>query len=149
MVNIYKMGIIRHYLLPNSTSLKPKYQRLYLPPQLCVGIYQPFRYWQGVTQGKFLSKIWIQSFPCFRLVAKKKKDKRTQLCLNYRKSWVLLLRRTNGFMPFPRIFALSEIQTVSFGIWTRVVDSISYDDNLDAKYVPISIRFVYTIRHKN
>ena len=34
-----------------------------------------------------------------------------------------------GFVPFPRILVLSEMPSVSSSIWTRVVVSISYDDN--------------------
>ena len=34
-----------------------------------------------------------------------------------------------GFIPFPRVLVLCEIQSVSSGIWTRVAVSISYDDN--------------------
>ena len=34
-----------------------------------------------------------------------------------------------GFIPFPRVLVFCEIQSVSTRIWTRVVMSISYDDN--------------------
>ena len=34
-----------------------------------------------------------------------------------------------GFIPFPRVLVLCEIQPVSSKIWTRVAVSISYDDN--------------------
>ena len=34
-----------------------------------------------------------------------------------------------GFIPFPRVLVLCEMQSVSSRIWTRVVVSISYDDN--------------------
>ena len=34
-----------------------------------------------------------------------------------------------GFIPFPRVLVLCEMQSVSFMIWTRVAVSISYDDN--------------------
>ena len=37
--------------------------------------------------------------------------------------------RIIGFIPFPRVLVLCEMQSVSFRIWTRVVVSISYDDN--------------------
>ena len=33
------------------------------------------------------------------------------------------------FIPFPRVLVLCEMQSVSSRIWTRVVVSISYDDN--------------------
>ena len=34
-----------------------------------------------------------------------------------------------GFIPFPRILVLCEMQSVSSRIWTRVAMSMSYDDN--------------------
>ena len=34
-----------------------------------------------------------------------------------------------GFIPFPRVLALYEIQTASSRIWTQVAGSIFYDDN--------------------
>ena len=37
--------------------------------------------------------------------------------------------RIIGFIPFPRVLALCEMQSVSSTIWTRVAVSISYDDN--------------------
>ena len=37
--------------------------------------------------------------------------------------------RIIGFIPFPRVLVLCEMQSVSSRIWTRVVVSISYDDN--------------------
>ena len=36
--------------------------------------------------------------------------------------------RAIGFIPFPRVLALCEMQSVSSRIWTRVAVSISYDD---------------------
>ena len=37
--------------------------------------------------------------------------------------------RKIGFIPFPRLLVLCEMQSFSSRIWTRVVVSISYDDN--------------------
>ena len=37
--------------------------------------------------------------------------------------------RIIGFIPFPRALVLCEMESVSSGIWTRVAESISYDDN--------------------
>ena len=37
--------------------------------------------------------------------------------------------RIIGFLPFPRVLVLSEMQSVSSRIWSRVAVSISYDDN--------------------
>ena len=36
--------------------------------------------------------------------------------------------RIIGYMPFPRVLALCEMQTSLFRIWTQVAVSISYDD---------------------
>ena len=37
--------------------------------------------------------------------------------------------RIIGFIPFPRVLVLCEVQSVSSRIWTHVAVSISYDDN--------------------
>ena len=37
--------------------------------------------------------------------------------------------RIIGFIPFPRVLVLCEMQSVTSRIWTRVAVSISYDDN--------------------
>ena len=37
--------------------------------------------------------------------------------------------RIIGFIPFPRVLVLCEMQSVSSRIWTRVAMSISYDDS--------------------
>ena len=37
--------------------------------------------------------------------------------------------RTFGFIPFPRVLVLCEMQSVSSRIWTRIAVSISYDDD--------------------
>ena len=37
--------------------------------------------------------------------------------------------RIIGFVPFPRVLVLCEMQSVLSRIWTRVAVSISYDDN--------------------
>ena len=37
--------------------------------------------------------------------------------------------RIIGFIPFPRVLVLCEMQSASSRIWTRVTMSISYDDN--------------------
>ena len=37
--------------------------------------------------------------------------------------------RIIGFIPFPRVFVLCEMQSVWSRIWTRVIVSLSYDDN--------------------
>ena len=37
--------------------------------------------------------------------------------------------RIIGFIPFPRVLALCEMQTPSPRVWTRITNSISYNDN--------------------
>ena len=37
--------------------------------------------------------------------------------------------RIIGFIPFPRVLVLCEMQSASFRIWTRIAVSIYYDDN--------------------
>ena len=37
--------------------------------------------------------------------------------------------RIIGFIPFPRVLVLCEMQSVSSRIWTRIVEFNSYDDN--------------------
>ena len=46
-------------------------------------------------------------------------------------SYYLLIAgwRIIGFIPFPRVLMLCDMQSVSSRIWTRVAVSISYDDN--------------------
>ena len=49
--------------------------------------------------------------------------------------------RIIGFIPFPRVLVLCEMQSVSSRIWTRVAVFISYDDN---HYTPGTSRSWYT-----
>ena len=37
--------------------------------------------------------------------------------------------RIIGFIPFPRVLTLCEMQATSFRIWTRVTESLSYNGN--------------------
>ena len=37
--------------------------------------------------------------------------------------------RISGFIPFPRVLVLCDMQSISSRIWTRVAVSISYNDN--------------------
>ena len=37
--------------------------------------------------------------------------------------------KVRGFIPFPSILALCEMQAAPFKIWTQVTVSLSYDDN--------------------
>ena len=80
---------------------------------------------QDMTHGQFLSEqVWIQSFPSPRLVASPRLKK--PVCPT-----ILPIAggRIIGFIPFPRVLVLCEMQSVSSRIWTRVAVSISYDDN--------------------
>ena len=44
--------------------------------------------------------------------------------------------RIIGFIPFPRVLVLWEMQSVSSRTWTRVAVSISYDDNTITSQAP-------------
>ena len=48
-------------------------------------------------------------------------------CLSY--NLPIARGRIIGFIPFPRVLMLCEMQSASSRIWTRVAVSISYDDN--------------------
>ena len=53
--------------------------------------------------------------------------------------------RIIGFIPFPRVLVLCEMQLVSARIWTRVAVSISYDDN---HYTTGTSRFLILTNHR-
>ena len=53
--------------------------------------------------------------------------KAEELCLSY--YLPIAGGRIIGFIPFPRVLVLCEMQSVSSRIWTLVAMSISYDDN--------------------
>ena len=97
---------------------------------VCVCVFtQPLHYKQDVTQGQFLSGvklIWIQSDPSPRLVPV------SMLKVSLSCYVPTDRRRKDGFLPFRRTLAKSERRTVTSRIWTRVVDSISYDHNHSA-----------------
>ena len=50
-----------------------------------------------------------------------------------------------GFIPFPRVLALYEMQSVSSRIWTCVAVSISYDDNHYTTGSSLNIVHLYLI----
>ena len=54
-----------------------------------------------------------------------KRSLRTHSALLFTHSW----NENIGFIPFPRVLVLCEMQSISSRIWTRVTVSISYDDN--------------------
>ena len=78
---------------------------------------------QDMTQGQFLSGVWTQSFPS-RLVALTKAEEPSMPDYLPIAGWRII-----GFIPFPRVLVLCEMQSVSSRIWTCVAVSISYDDN--------------------
>ena len=43
--------------------------------------------------------------------------------------------RVVGFIPFPRVLALCEMQTVLSRIWTCIAVSISYDDSITLQHI--------------
>ena len=56
--------------------------------------------------------------------------------------------RIIGFIPFPRVLVLCEMQSVSSRIWTRVAAFISYDDNHYTTGTRVSHRAKATIRKR-
>ena len=81
-------------------------------------IWHKVNFWSGVYQ------VWIQSFPSPRLVASPRM--KNLVCPT-----ILPIAggRIIGYIPFPRVLVLCEMQSVSSRIWTRVAVSISCDDN--------------------
>ena len=82
---------------------------------------------KDMAQGQFLSgikQLSIQSFPSPRLFASPRL--KNLVCPT---SLPIAGGRIIGFIPFPSVLVLCEMQSVSSRIWTRVAVSISYDDN--------------------
>ena len=82
-----------------------------------------------MTQGQFLSgvkQILIQSFPSPRLAASPRLKAEEPTLPYY---LPIAGGRIIGFIPFPRVLVLCEMQSVLSRIWTRVAVSISYEDN--------------------
>ena len=48
--------------------------------------------------------------------------------------YLLIVGRTNGYMPFSRALVQREMQTVSSRIWTQIANSICYYDNCYTAY---------------
>ena len=80
---------------------------------------------QDMTQGQFLSSLTGLNSVFLLLDKLPHQGWRTQL------PYYLPIAggRIIGFIPFPRVLVLCEMQSVSSRIWTRVAMSISYDDN--------------------
>ena len=93
----------------------------------CIYIYQPLRsgrIWHKVNFFK-RSLTGLNSEFSFSLTSCLTKAEEPSL------SYYLPIAggRIIGFIPFPRVLVLCEMQSVSSRIWTRVAVSISYDDN--------------------
>ena len=56
--------------------------------------------------------------------------------------------RIIGFIPFPRVLGLCEMQSVSSRIWTRAAVSISYDDNHYTTGTSSHRCYIVTIQNK-
>ena len=93
----------------------------------CIHIYPTPPLRQDATQGQFLSgfkQVWVQSFLFPRLVASPRlKNLVCATILPIAGGGII------GFIPFPRLLVQCEMQSASSRIWTRVVVSISYDNN--------------------
>ena len=77
---------------------------------------------QDVKQCQFLSRVkhvWNQSFSSPRLVAEQKLKNPVDPTG----------RRVITFIPFLRLLVLRKMQSASSRFWTRIAESISYDDN--------------------
>ena len=96
---------------------------------------------QDVTQGQFLSEvwlIWIQSFPFPRLVCH----------INVRQPRLFIHSsvvrgRIIRFISFPKILAQCEMQTALPCIWTRVALSVSSFDNRYVTNKPWHYIYIY------
>ena len=81
---------------------------------------------QDVTRGHFNQNLrGLNSEFSFSLTSCHVKVKEPSLPLNLPKAGGGIV----GFIRFPRVLALCEMQSVSSRIWTRVAGSISTDDN--------------------
>ena len=56
--------------------------------------------------------------------------------------------RIIGFIPFPRVLVLCEMQSFSSRIWTRVAVSIFYDDNHYTTGTSNNIKYYFQIQKK-
>ena len=105
---------------------------------------QPYYCKQDVTQGLFLSEVqlvWIQFSKASYFTKAKKNKKKPQCILLFSYSWWRAKR--DGFIPFLRALAWTEIQTASSKIWTWVAESISYNDKSNTK----CFSFYYVCMH--
>ena len=77
---------------------------------------------QDMTQGQFLSEVYRFSFYTTNCLTKVEEPS-----LPY--YLTIAGGRIIGFIPFPRVLVLCEMQLAWSRIWTRVAVSISYDNN--------------------
>ena len=110
-------------------TIKKEYirrSRKLLETKLHINIYPTPPLGQDMTQGQFKRSLTgLNSEFSFSLTSCLTKAKEPNL------SYYLPIAggRIIGFIPFPRVLVLCEMQSVSFRIWTRIVVSNSYDDN--------------------
>ena len=79
-----------------------------------------------MTQGQFLSgvlQVLIQFYFSYSSCLIKAEETSLHYYLPIAGEIVI------GFIPFPRVLVMCEMQSVSSRIWTRVAVSITYDDN--------------------
>ena len=92
-------------------------------PCIYVCMYLPtFPYKQEATQGLFFyAGVWIQSFPSRFIAILRLKSLVCPTILP------IAERIIAGFMPFPKVLTVCEMQIALSGIWTLV--TTSYDDH--------------------
>ena len=115
-----------HYLLRFQLDIKYFWNKSSKIRILLYHIYQPFRsgsIWHKVIFKRSLTGL--KSEFSFSLTSCLTKAKEPSL------PYYLPIAggRIIGFIPFPRVLVLCEMQSVSSRIWTRVAVFISYDDN--------------------
>ena len=82
---------------------------------------------QDMTQGQFLKRGLTGLNSEFSFSSTSCLTKAEELSLSY--YLIIAGGRIIGFIPFPKVLVLCEIQSVSSRIWTRIAVSISCDDN--------------------
>ena len=97
-----------------------------------------------MTQGQFLSEILTGLNSEFSFSKNSCLTKAEEPSLPY--YFPIAGGRIIGFIPFPRVLVLCEMQSVSSRIWTRVAVSIFYDDNYNTTGTSfLSFTLVYHI----
>ena len=93
----------------------------------CIYVKCHIHIYQQLRSGRIWHKVnfyqvWIQTFPSPNCLSKAEEPS-----LSY--YWRIAGGRLIGFIPFPRVLVLCEMQSISSRIWTRIAVSISYDYN--------------------